>query len=730
MYRLFAEVPLFNLSNTGDLYGVITGELTIDEAIDSIDATEAVKERSQALADYYIDKTTSQKYISTTKGLDTAIKEDVAKLSTLYALKKVPNVDKLLTKLMSSEKHKAATQEFLNLSIAIKNLDDEVLEVEDILLDKHDGNLNHYVFDNNVEVKPVTLDNVDRKLDEELGWRLLRKPGKGKIGIMYRDKGDITVQSGVGVNYSYNPNIHISTSEHYANKTNNGTVGTESGASTVKLTDEELTTIGLIRDPAVSLVKAYSHKMMLLETQAIREEITSKFTYNFNAVGKDKIVKDISSGSHLWYIQLEGDTKLVDMPEDIKRKYKIATSRSDLSSFNQQTTLIRKDISNFVEGYGELQIGKVGTKLNKAFSILKKSVLLQKIHWVVVNPTKQAMDATSNAMYLLSRNVSVVGIYKGTKKYAPAFAELNNLQQQQLDAEFRYRASQTLQNKKKVELIENRIKKHALAVGVYSGYMTNATVELSGTNSHTKGGVHKDISNLLDKIFKHDDESLNIAGKLIKGFSKWGFQGEDILAGLANKFEGSKGATSKNIARGLQEMSDHLKDIKNEDDVSSYIQEYMATPNSSLVKIGSYTQTLPDKLAKLILHDFLVAEEIKKLGRTPSDTELKAMHEKVAADVNKSVLNPNLPTPQELRLLEQTGVTSFISFWARINNVIIHSIRNNPANAAFTMIMDYLLGSGVETIYQAAIPNKHQLFGLPTPGLDILLPTKILPFKG
>ena len=156
----------------------------------------------------------------------------------------------------------------------------------------------------------------------------------------------------------------------------------------------------------------------------------------------------------------------------------------------------------------------------------------------------------------------------------------------------------------------------------------------------------------------------------------------------------------------------------------------MATPNSSLVKIGSYTQTLPDKLAKLILHDFLVAEEIKKLGRTPSDTELKAMHEKVAADVNKSVLNPNLPTPQELRLLEQTGVTSFISFWARINNVIIHSIRNNPANAAFTMIMDYLLGSGVETIYQAAIPNKHQLFGLPTPGLDILLPTKILPFKG
>jgi uncharacterized protein YegL len=84
--------------------------------------------------------------------------------------------------------------------------------------------------------------------------------------------------------------------------------------------------------------------------------------------------------------------------------------------------------------------------------------------------------------------------------------------------------------------------------------------------------------------------------------------------------------------------------------------------------------------------------------------------------------------PREFRLLEQTGVTSFISFWSRINKVMLTSLTNNPVNALTTIFLDYLIGEGGVTIFDSNIFNKasnDSLVHLPSLGMDVIFPTKI-----
>ncbi len=733
LHSLFSEVPIFNLNKNGVLAEILEGNTTVEESIETLlkssDASKSNVAHAKALAEFYINKKASSEYSHFTTNLPKDVKELVDSLSTLYSIQLVPDSKALLAKSVSSAKHKVATQTLLDLSTAVKNLDDSLLNSIDIKLENQVGNLNQLVFDNNVETRGVTVDTIDKLLKTNLGWKVLIKPTDTVLGVIYRDQGDVTVQSGVGVNYSYNPNMHVRTSDKYANANNN--VATNiAGEASLTFTNEQLDTLGLIRDPAISLVKAYTHKMMLKETQSIREEITDKFTYDYANTTEAAIVKDIKEDKHLWYIKMPMGTTFNELDPKIQGKYTLSTASSDLNDFGKNVTYVRNDLKDFVEGYKEIQIGEVGSTLNKAFSVVKKTVLLQKLHWVVVNPLKQAADAVSNTMYLLSRNVPVGTIYRGTKKILPQLAEITSLQNKLLTAEFRNRAEPTEANQARIDRLENKIKNHDLATGIYSGYITSAVAELSGTNTHTQGGVHKDISNLLNKIFKNDKDSLNVAGKLVMGIGKFGPQGENILVGLANKLEKKEGQLSENVVESLREMATHIKDIKDEGDVASYIQEFMATPGSSLVKAGSLTLVIPDITTKVILHNELVMRNVKKFikskDRQPNKAELQTINDDVAEDVNNSLLNPSIKIPRQLRLLEQTGITSFVSFWARIQRVIVKSLLNNPVNAATTIIMNELFGSNVETIFNAEIFDRNEIFGTPSFGLDVVLPTKLI----
>ncbi|MHA1662475.1 MAG: hypothetical protein ACTSVR_04390, partial [Candidatus Thorarchaeota archaeon] len=167
--------------------------------------------------------------------------------------------------------------------------------------------------------------------------------------------------------------------------------------------------------------------------------------------------------------------------------------------------------------------------------------------------------------------------------------------------------------------------------------------------------------------------------------------------------------------------------------VANYLQEFMATPGTSLVNIGSALVQTPDVIAKVILQEHLVeiavADYKNKHGnRGPSKEDLHKINEAASLESVQSFIDYKVNIPRELRFLEQTGVTSFISFWARIQKVMLTSLKTNPVNALLTIYINEMLNLQGGTIFDASLIDKWgsgSLVGGPTPGFDVLFPTKL-----
>jgi len=735
LHALLSETPLFNLEPTM-LTDILTGKITIADAIADIESNPKLTAGqlrnatviAKDLAGLYVNKITPKHGYKTDLRLPTSISDTVSKLSALYAMDSVENINDLMTKINSSDKHKAMFERLYGISVANKSLDNEVDATISYELDKHTGNLNHMIFEKNNETKVVTLDNINRAMSNGLGWKILRKPTKTTAGIIYRDAGDISFQSGAGVNLKMDPNINLALPSQFEPLANNAVTNTDAQARII-LSNEELDTLGYVRNPVYSLIKAHTHRMMLLETQSIREEIVDKFTYS-DTVKASTIVKDIKTGEHLWYIKLPKDVSLADMPKEVQMRYTEAHAKSDAGAFGDSVTLVRKDMKDFVEGYKEIQIGETGTTLNKAFSILKKSILLQKIHWVITAPTKIARDAISNVSYLMSRNVPVNVIYSKTKRVMNEMSELTTIREDLLQAEFQNRVKSTPALVSKIAKLENDIKNHPLAAAHFNGFIQSLAIELSSKNEHTLSGLHNDVSSLINYLFKDDKGALNIAGKSIMGMSKFGVNGEDLLIAVANKLGSkTKAASPQAMAEALKEMGEHIKDIKERDDISAYLQEYLGTPGTSMVAVGSAAVQAVDVVAKVVDYennmDIKVKNFVKEKKRKPSTNELKEMSDNAAQEALENFIDYKVNIPREFRFLEQTGVTSFISFTSRIQRIMFRSLRNNPVNAMFTILLNDMLNlDGGSTIFDANIFERN-IFHTPNLGIDVIFPTKV-----
>lgn len=97
-------------------------------------------------------------------------------------------------------------------------------------------------------------------------------------------------------------------------------------------------------------------------------------------------------------------------------------------------------------------------------------------------------------------------------------------------------------------------------------------------------------------------------------------------------------------------------------------------------------------------------------------------------DAVSSFIDYKVNIPKEFRLLEQTGVTSFITFWSRIQRIILTSLRNNPANAMLTLMINELFNLHGANIMDSDILDRFSgrgLVGLPSFGMDVIFPTKL-----
>ena len=741
LYSVLGEVPIANLAKDDILKRIMKEEVTIEQAIDEVLAASTfptrtknyLDSRAKELAGLYIDKK-APKGLRTDADRTLDQRELVGQLSALYSLQKVPETKSLFSKILGDKKRTSMMNDLLELATATKTLDDELYGTIEMNLDTHSGNFNHQVFKDNIQIKHVNMKTVNTALREDLGWKVLIKPTESQAGVIYRDAGDITFQSGLGTALQTDPNLNLQISDKYNTEKNNAIPNLQGQTQTVIFTPEQLDEMGLIRDPIPSLVKAYSHRMLLMETQAIRSEIVGKFTYDYESVGEKKILKDIENGEHNWYIKLPDHVTLADVDPKILDKYKATRSTSDADGFSDKITLVREDMADFIEGYGEIQIGGVNTKLNKAFSVLKKMILLQKIHWVIVAPVKLSLDAISNAAYLLSRNIPISTMYKKTIQINNEMADFTQLREDLLHAEFRNRANPSKAEQRRIDMLEKKIENHRLASAYFRGFIQSIAIDLTKKNEHTAAGLQKDTAKILDWLFKDDDASLNMAGEAIMKLSKSLVNGEDLLLSLADKLDtGDRSSTAKAVAKTLSEIAENIQHHKTNDDIAAYLQEFMATPGSGLVTIGSVLIQRPDVISKVILQEFLVDSAVRDYkmshnGRGPTKEELVKINEDASLEALTSFIDYKVNVPRELRFLEQTGITSFISFWARIQKVMLVSLRNNPVNALTTIMINEMLNVGGGTIFDASVIDKWgsgSLLGGPTPGMDVIFPTKL-----
>ena len=741
LYTLVAELPIASLAKGNILDSLIKKKTTIkaeiDKAISESTLTDAAKRRAIAtakeLADFYVDKKVPSG-LGTDLHLDSGTRDLVSKLSTLYGMEQIPTISTLLEKINSSKKHRGYVSKLLELSSAVRVLDGELYGTMAENYDSHLGNFNHTVFNDNIQIKHVTPKDVNHKFNEDLGWKMLVHPTSSKAGIMYRDVGDMTFQSGLATNLKMQPNLGLKIPSNYDAKLNNAKANATTNTLDVVFTNEQLDTMGLKRNPIDSLVKGYSHRLMLKETQSIREMLVDEFTDVYSKKTEADLIQKIKDREHLWYLRLPDGMTLDQLPAEIRAKYKPARASSDVDGFRDKVTLVRKDMADYVEGYKEIQIGETNTRLNKAFGILKKAILLQKIHWVVTAPAKIAMDATSNYAYLMSRNIPITTLYRKTKSVTKDMVEFTNLRQELLHAAFEQKAKPSKVIDRKVEKLENSIKNHRLATAYSRGFIQSIAIDLTQKNEHTAGGIHKDVGNVLTKVFRNDDKSLNLAGKAIMTLAKKGINGEDILLRAAALAESKdKNSVPSATARTLTHIAENIKEMKDKNDIENYLQEYMATPGSALVNVGSVLVQTPDVIAKVILHEHLVEEAVRKFkkehrGRGPNKVELEKINEDAALESVTSFIDYKMNIPRELRFLEQTGITSFITFWSRIQKVMLVSLKNNPVNAITTIMLNEMLNLNGGTIFDANVIDKWgsgSLVGSPQFGMDVVLPTKV-----
>ncbi len=730
LHALLSETPIFHLSPEM-MTKLFTGEQTLDQAIAKVLAEIGTGEKSkeiikdaEALSLFYIEKTAPNNSLVT----DVDLSVHTKKLSALYSMKRIKGIEGLLAN-KSTEQQKMFA-ELHDIAIANKTLDDELFGSHTQRKETHQGNLNQMVFSRNNEVKPVTKQSIDIAMNSGLGWKVLKKPTDTKAGLIYRDVGDLGYQSGVGTNLKTNTNPAYRLPKGFIASENNAIINTKDNKTSMVLTNKELNTLGYLRDPIISLVKAHTHRLGLMETKAIREEIVEKFTYD-NKTPPSKIKEDIANNKHLWYIQQPEGVSLADMDKSIRKEYTLSRARSDANGFKHKAHWVRKDIQDFIEGYKEIQIGETGSTLRKFVEILKKAVVVQKIHWAIVAPLKVARDTVANTLYLLSKNIPITTVLSKSKRIMGEMISLNDIREKLLHEEFKNRIKPSTIRQAKIKKLEQEIRDHPLATAHFKGFIQSQATELSSSKEHNLSGIHNDISSLLSTIFRDDKKALNIAGRAVMKIAKFGFGGEDIIIKIANKLAdkaGKDSVTPQAVASSLKEMGDHIKDIKDNNDVEAYIQEYLGTPGSTMVAVGSMAVQATDVIGKVIYYEHAVKFKtrtfIKDNDRGPNKAEAEAIDEESAQEAVRNFVDYKMNMPKELRVLEQVGITSFITFTAKIQKVIFESIRDNPLNAVMSMIGGDLMGDAGSSIFEANILDGD-IFRLPSPGVDVILPTKI-----
>ena len=271
--------------------------------------------------------------------------------------------------------------------------------------------------------------------------------------------------------------------------------------------------MGLIENPAHTIMRSYAHIRLIKETQSIRDYIidnTTGLRKKIETMDPEDInpivemIKD-KDQDEPWFLDYGSEVTFDKLPDEIKNRYKVITPRlSNIKGFSKKIKLVRNDVAPWMVGYKRAIPFENSPQLKKAAEIVLQAISLLKIHMIIINPAKVAMDAIATTTLMMSNRVSPLFIAQGWKRNVPLVASYSKLRSQQVDLEIQAYGGST-DAKKELEIVNDKLKNHPLAGAMNANVMQSLSTDIITRDYDTITGLQRNI----DKVFNaitHDNK--------------------------------------------------------------------------------------------------------------------------------------------------------------------------------------------------------------------------------
>jgi hypothetical protein len=732
---IIAKSAIFNIARSGDLLKLVEGQTTLKDLIALYEGKVGnLKYVAENLSKVFLDEDTTgqsgikqniQQYNVTRNVTELEI------LSTLYSLNKIESSEDILIDLFKS--HREIYNRLISQAIAIKTMDDELHAVSgDIKITR--GNLIDDIPINNYELRAITYSEYrGRMFTEENGWKLLetRIPtAGGKLGIVYRERTD-GLQEGMGTNISYiKTGIPLTNeqrfSEEYQNFDKNafidgiGLDGTD--VRLLQLTSEEKKILGYYNDPVKSLLRAYAHKSLLLETNVIRNALVDGFTYIGTNKTVDVINKElealIDDSNHPIYIKMPENIGIRDLSKKVRNEYRNVddTLLSDVGGFKNKVDLIRKDIAYQVEGYKEDNLGITNHKVAVTLNRVKDLIRYIKINMIILNAPKITMDLVSAISVILAKGASFEEVYRYSKEAVKYSKEMTDLRNKRLELLLKKRGSTDEIEIKKYEeavrAVDKEIAMHPFSAAHANGFIQSLGTEMLVKDRESISGLQVEMDKVLDKLTVLPNGEQTRLAKAVMKFAKFGLNSEVIYAYLGDKLEGHESVAK--IGKLVKTVADDIAAIKNKDDAKGYLGMLIATPNSTFVRFGGALTLYADLIPRWVLYRHNINSGM---------SEAEAIQDSLT-----TIPDYKVNMPKGLKFMSDLYLMPFPSFFTRIQAVLANLAVKNPVSLSTHLLENALLGAHGQNILESNIFTKFNKDSIFTSPFDAISPSNMIPY--
>lgn len=731
-YKVFAESGLFGIAENGMLNELVEGNKTIDELITELEATlekpKVDKKKAENLSKLYSNEDLSGVTVyANLEGMGypqgTQRYKNMQALVALYSLAKVDGSAEMLQDIYENDSD--LYKGLINLSLATKSMSDRL--AAQVHLDgsrQYNTQKGNLIEDNGLtdwHLKAVSYEEASNNptLLEEYGWKVLRAPTKdGSLGIYYRENTG-TIRGGIATNVSYIKSGVTIPREYYSDlegkPTEDGivTLGYKNSMFTrtdsrgydtpaLTLTDEEREALGYNQSPVSALIRAYAHNKMLLETQVIRDHVVSSFTASFMAKEQmsDEVGKLIDDNNHPPLINIKDwSVEMYDqLPNKIKDKYRLVDKSllSDVGNIKHNAVLVRKDLGESILGYQSKDLFGDNHKANVYHKRVKSIIRWFKINFIVLNAPKIMGDFVAGIGIASAKGASLQEIWAYSKEAYEGQARIADIRNERtkliyLRATKQPNTPEYRSLTKKIEAVDKKLLEDPFNPAYANGFMQSLGTQLIQEDGTSSQGLQSEIETIIKKyMIDKNGKSTPLNDAIKKAANAGGplFQ-LDTLYGAAGDLLKNRGTQSeKNVLKKFQE---HLEGIKSKDDMSEYVAELVASPNSNLVKLGSAATLMADMMPRWIVYRHALNEGM---------SEQQALEEAL-----KAIPDYKEELPSSLQFLSDLYILPFPSFFVRIQRTIANLAVNHPMSAGGQLLWEEYTGTNT-TIMGSDIVRK------------------------